>query len=167
MTLIFGTRPSLLARKQTAHVIRLLQAALPALECQEQIITTRGDHTLDGSLPELGGKGIFTSELDIALLSGQVDVLVHSLKDLPLKETPGITIAAIPVRDSAFDVLVSSKNQTLSDLPEAARVGTSSLRRRAQLLACRSDLTILPLRGNVDTRLHQLMAGEYDALILA
>src|ERR1051325_3469039 len=167
MALIFGRRPFPLAREQTAHVIRLLQVVWHDLECQEQVITTKGDRILDQSLREIGGKGIFTSELETALLSGQVDVLVHSLKDLPLKETPGITIAAIPVRDSAFDVLVSRKNQTLSDLPEAARVGTSSLRRRAQLLACRSDLTILPLRGNVDTRLHQLMAGEYDALILA
>src|ERR1041385_8055612 len=167
MALIFGTRPFPLAREQTAHVIRLLQAAWHDLECQEQVITTKGDRILEQSFPEIEEKGIFTNELETALLSGQVDVVVHSLKDLPLKETPGITIAAIPVRDSAFDVLVSRKKQTLSDLPESARVGTSSLRRRAQLLACRPDLTILPLRGNVDTRVRQLTAGEYDAIILA
>ena len=167
MALIFATRPSPLAREQTAHVIRLLQVAWPDLECQERIITTKGDRMLNESLPEPGGKGIFTSELEVALLSGQVDVLVHSLKDLPLKETPGTTIAAIPVRDSAFDVLISRQSQTLSDLPEASRVGTSSPRRRAQLLACRPDLTILPLRGSIDTRLAKLMAGEYDAIILA
>jgi len=167
MTLIFATRPSPLARSQTARVIRLLRAVWPALECQEHIITTKGDRNVDGPLPAIGGKGLFTSELEAALLSGQVDAAVHSLKDLPVEETPGVVVAAVPARDSAFDVLVSAKGQTLANLPEAARVGTSSLRRAAQLLACRSDLTILPLRGNVDTRVRKLMSGEYDAIVLA
>jgi hydroxymethylbilane synthase len=167
MRLIFATRSSALARYQTSHVIRLLQAAWPDLECQEQIITTQGDRVVDQPLPEIGGKGVFTSELESALLVGEVDAAVHSLKDLPVEETPGITIAAVPARDAAFDVLVSANGQTLANLPEAARVGTSSPRRGAQLLACRPDLKILPLRGNVDTRLRKLMSGEYDAIILA
>lgn len=165
--MIFATRPSPLARAQTAHVIHLLKAAWPGLKCQEHIITTNGDHIVDQPLPEIGGKGVFTSELEAALLLRQVDVAVHSLKDLPVEETPGITIAAIPARDVAFDVLVSANGQTLANLPEAARVGTCSPRRSAQLLACRPDLTILPLRGNVNTRVHKLMSGEYDAIILA
>src|SRR5687768_688297 len=167
MNLIFATRPSALARWQTAHVIRLLQNAWPALECNEHIITTTGDRVLDRPLPEIGGKGLFTSELENALLSGEVDAAVHSLKDLPVEDTPGIVIAAIPARESAFDVLVSADEKTLADLPEAASVGTCSLRRTAQLLARRPDLTILPLRGNVDTRLRKVMNGEYDAIVLA
>ncbi len=167
MTLIFATRPSPLARAQTAHIIRLLQAAWPDLECREYIIPAQCDRLVDQSLPEIGSKGLFTSDLETALLSGQVDVAVHSLKDLPVEETPGILIAAVPERDSAFDVLVSAQGQTLANLPEAAQVGTSSLRRSAQLLACRPDLTILPLRGNIDTRVRKLMSREYDAIVLA
>jgi len=167
MNLIFATRPSALARWQTAHVINLLQAAWPGLECSERIITTSGDRILDRPLPEIGGKGVFTSELETALLSGEVHVAVHSLKDLPVEDTAGIVIAAIPARESAFDVLVSANGQTLADLPESARVGTCSLRRTAQLLARRPDLTILPLRGNVDTRVRKVMEGEYDAIVLA
>lgn len=167
MTLIFATRPSPLARAQTAHIIRLLQAAWPDLECREYIIPAQGDRLVDQPLPEIGSRGLFTSDLETALLSGQVDVAVHSLKDLPVEETPGILIAAVPERDSAFDVLVSAQGQTLANLPEAARVGTSSLRRSAQLLACRPDLTILPLRGNIDTRVRKLMSREYDAIVLA
>ena len=111
MILTFATRPSPLARAQTAQVIQLLQAAWPDLECQEAIITTRGDRIAEQSLPEIGSKGLFTNELESALLSGQVDVAVHSLKDLPVEETPGIAIAAVPARDSAFDVLVSANGQ--------------------------------------------------------
>jgi hydroxymethylbilane synthase len=118
-------------------------------------------------LPEIGGKGIFTSELQDALLSGKVDVAVHSLKDLPAENTPGIVIAAIPERGAVYDVLVSRDRQPLSRLSEGARVGTSSLRRTAQLLASRADLTILPLRGNVDTRVRKALNGEYDAIVLA
>lgn len=167
MTLVFATRPSALARWQTAHVIHLLQDAWPGLECSEQVFTTTGDRVLDRPLTEIGGKGLFTSELESALLSGQVQAAVHSLKDLPVEDSPGIVVAAIPARDSAFDVLVSARGQSLAGLPEAARVGTCSLRRTAQLLARRPDLTILPLRGNVDTRVRKLLAGDYDAIILA
>ncbi len=167
MQLTFATRPSPLARWQAAHVIRLLQAAHPGLECREYIITTKGDHVLDRPLPEIGGKGLFTAELEQALLSGEVDATVHSLKDLPVEDTPGIVIAAIPEREVAYDVMVSARAQTLFKLPEGARVGTCSTRRTAQLLARRPDLTILPLRGNVDTRVKKAMNGEYDAIVLA
>ena len=167
MTLIFATRPSPLARTQTAYVIRLLKATWPDLECREQVIITKGDRLVDQPLPEIGGEGLFTSELEEALLSGQVNVAVHSLKDLPVEETPGTIIAAVPARDSAFDVLLSANGQTLASLPEAARVGTSSPRRAAQLLAYRPDLTILSLRGNMDARVRKLMSGEYDAIVLA
>jgi hydroxymethylbilane synthase len=167
MHLTFATRPSALARWQTARVIQLLQAAHPGLECDEYLITTTGDRVLDRSLPEIGGKGLFTAELEDALLSGKVHAAVHSLKDLPIEDTPGIVIAAIPEREAAYDVLVSANHRTLSGLLEGARVGTCSVRRGAQLLAQRSDLTILPLRGNVDTRLRKVMSGEYDAIVLA
>ena len=167
MRLTFATRPSTLARWQTGRVIQLLQAAHPGLECSEHIITTIGDRVLDRPLPEIGGKGVFTSELEEALLSGKVHAAVHSLKDLPVEDTPGIIVAAIPERDAAHDVLVSANGYTLSNLPEGARVGTCSLRRTAQILALRPDLTILPLRGNVDTRVRKVLNGEYDAIILA
>jgi hydroxymethylbilane synthase len=167
MQLTFATRPSALARWQTARVIELLQAAHPGLECDESIITTRGDRVPDLPIPEIGGKGLFTSELEEALLSGKAHIAVHSLKDLPLEDTPGIVIAAIPERASPYDVLVSANRSTLSTLPDGARVGTSSLRRTAQLLARRPDLTIWPLRGNVDTRVRKAMDGEYDAIVLA
>ena len=167
MQLTFATRPSALARWQTAHVIQLLQAAHPGLECIERVIVTTGDRELDQLVPEIGHKGLFTSELEYALLSGEVQAAVHSLKDLPIEDTPGIVIAAIPEREAAQDVLVCAGRQTLSRLPEGARVGTGSLRRSAQLVARRPDLTILPLRGNVDTRLQKMLNGEYDAIVLA
>jgi hydroxymethylbilane synthase len=167
MQLTFATRPSALARWQTARVIQLLQVAHPGLECSEYVITTTGDRVLDRPLPEIGGKGLFTSELEDALLLGKVQAAVHSLKDLPVENTPGIVVAAIPERETAFDVLVSADGQTISSLPEGARVGTCSLRRTAQLLANRPDLTILPLRGNVDSRVRKVLNGEYDAIVLA
>ena len=167
MQLTFATRPSALARWQTKRVIQLLQAAHPDLECSEYVITTTGDRVLDRPLPEIGGKGLFTSELEDALLLGKVHAAVHSLKDLPVEDTPGIAIAAIPEREAAFDVLVSANGWTISNLPEGSRVGTCSLRRTAQLLAHRPDLTILPLRGNVDTRVRKVLNGDYDAIVLA
>lgn len=167
MQLAFATRPSALARWQTAHVIQLLQAAHPGLACSEHMITTNGDRVLDRPLLEIGGKGLFTAELEEALLSGKVHAAVHSLKDLPVKDTAGIVVAAIPERGSAHDVLVSAEAWTLSRLPEGARVGTCSLRRSAQLLARRPDLTILPVRGNIDTRLRKVLDGEFEAIVLA
>jgi hydroxymethylbilane synthase len=148
-------------------VIQLLQAEHPGLECSERVITTSGDRILDRPLPEIGGKGLFTSELEEALLSGKVHAAVHSLKDLPVEATPELVVAAIPEREAAQDVLVTADGRTLSNLQEGARVGTSSLRRTAQLLARRPDLTILPLRGNVDSRVRKVLNGDYDAIVLA
>lgn len=167
MPLVFATRPSALARWQTARVIQLLQAAHPGLECREHVVTTTGDRVIDRPLPEIGGKGLFTAELEDALLSGKVDAAVHSLKDLPVEDTPGLIVGAIPERKATHDVLVSVDGLKLSDLPEGARVGTCSVRRIAQLLAQRPDLTILPLRGNLDSRVRKVMNGEYDAIVLA
>ena len=167
MQLTFATRPSALARWQTARVIQLLQASHPGLECSQYVITTTGDRVLDRPLPEIGGKGFFTAELEEALLSGKVQAAVHSLKDLPVEDSPGLALAAVPERESARDVLVSAQAWTLSDLPEGARVGTSSLRRAAQLLARRPDVLILPLRGNIDTRVRKVLDGEYEAIVLA
>lgn len=167
MTLIIATRPSPFARAQTAHVIRLLRTVYPDLKCQEQIIATKGDCLTEQSLPSIGEEGFFTKELEMALLSGEVNVAVHSLKDLPLNETPGLVIAAIPGRDYVFDVLLSANGQSLANLPQAACVGVNNLRRSAQLLAYRPDLTIVPLRGNTNTQMCKLMNGDYDAIVLA
>jgi hydroxymethylbilane synthase len=166
MQLTFATRPSALARWQTRRVIQLLQTAHPRLVWREYVITTTGDR-LNRPLHEIGHTGLFTDELEDALLSGTVHAAVHSLKDLPVEGTPGLVVAAIPERAGAYDVLVSAQAWTLSSLPEGARVGTCSLRRTAQLLARRPDLTILPLRGDVDTRVRKVLNGEFDAIVLA
>jgi len=163
----FATRPSKLACWQTEWVIRELQNAWPDLECETIIITTQGDRDLERPLPEIGGKGLFTQELEAALSSGMVQAAVHSLKDLPIEPAEGLTIGAIPVRAEARDVLISLRGETLEGLPVGARIGTSSLRRSAQLLAMRDDLVIKPLRGNVDTRIRKLHSGQYEAIVLA
>ncbi len=167
MNLKFATRPSKLARWQTNYVMRALEALHPDLTCTEEIFVTQGDKTLDKSLPAIGGKGLFTQELEAALLSGRVDAAVHSLKDLPTENPAGLTLGAIPARADARDALVSAQGYTLENLPEGARVGTSSPRRAAQLLARRPDLHIADIRGNVDTRLRKLLAGQYDAVVFA
>ena len=167
MQLNFATRPSALARWQTARVIELLQRVYSDLACSEYVVPSKGDGMLDHPLPEIGEKGLFTGELESALLSGTVQAAVHSLKDLPVETTPGLVIAAIPERETAQDVLVTTEGQKLSDLPAGAIIGTCSLRRTAQLLARRPDLTILPVRGNVDSRVRKVMDGEYDAIVLA
>jgi hydroxymethylbilane synthase len=166
-TIIFATRPSALALWQTRWVMAQLQKCWPELDCQEKIITTSGDRILDKPLPEIGGKGLFTQELESELLSGRVQAAVHSLKDLPVEDTPGLTIGAVPKRAEARDVVVSHLGQDLDALPNGASVGTSSLRRSAQLLAYRPDLRIEPLRGNVDTRVGKAAEGQVDAIILA
>ncbi len=166
-TLLFATRPSALARRQTQWVCQALEKAWPGLVCQEVVISTQGDRILDRPLPEIGGKGLFTLELEGELLEGRVHGAVHSLKDLPVENSPGLTLGAIPERAEVRDVLISSSGKGLAELPYAARLGTSSLRRTAQALALRPDLKIGPLRGNVDTRLKKALAGEYDAIILA
>lgn len=165
--MIFATRPSALARWQTRWVIERLQEFWPDLECREQVFTTQGDRILDRPLPEIGGKGLFTEELEKAIFSGEVNAAVHSLKDLPVENPAGIVVAAIPQRADPRDVIVSARGWSLGSLPLGSLVGTSSLRRSAQLLAVRSDLKIEPLRGNVDTRLRKAMDQQYDAIVLA
>ncbi len=167
MKLIFATRPSALARWQTQWVINALKNLHPHLECEEKIITTQGDKILDKPLPEIGGKGLFTQELEAELLSGAVHCAVHSLKDLPVENPAGLTIGCIPVRGEVRDALISRDGYTLATLPPHASVGTSSLRRAAQLLSLRPDLRTQSLRGNVDTRLRKALDGQYDAIILA
>src|SRR5512143_951324 len=165
--LIFATRPSALARWQTHWVIDVLRRLHPDLICEEKVITTQGDKILDKPLPEIGGKGLFTQELESELLSGAVHCAVHSLKDLPVEDSDGLTVGCIPERAEVRDALVSARYTSIDLLPHEAIVGTSSLRRSAQLLAARPDLRIRSLRGNVDTRLRKAMQGEYDAVVLA
>lgn len=167
MQLVFATRPSALARWQTRWVIQALKDLHPTLECEEKIITTQGDKILDKPLPEIGGKGLFTQELENELLSGTVRCAVHSLKDLPVENPVGLTIGCIPTRAEVRDALVSKNGYTITTLPKGASVGTSSLRRAAQILSRRPDLHTESLRGNVDTRLRKALNGQYDAIILA
>lgn len=167
MKILFATRPSALARWQTSHIIEKLHDAWDDLTCDQMVFTTRGDKVLDKSLPEIGGKGLFTFELEQALLDGRVQAAVHSLKDLPTEDPAGLMIGVIPQRADARDALVCPRGDTLATLPEGARVGTSSLRRQAQLLAHRPDLRVESVRGNVDTRLRKVQEGQYDAIILA
>jgi hydroxymethylbilane synthase len=166
-SIILGSRPSKLARWQTEHVRDLLQAAWPALTCRIVFFETQGDKNLAQPLPEIGGKGVFTTELETALRSGEIDLAVHSLKDLPVAESPELCIAAISQRADARDVLISANGKNLASLSPGSRIGTSSLRRSAQIAAFRADLRILPLRGNVDTRIQKALRGEYDAILLA
>jgi len=160
-----GTRASQLAQWQAnwaAGELRRLGATVELLE-----ITTSGDRHDKGPVAHLGQQGVFTKELQSALLAERVDVAVHSLKDLPTQTVDGLVLAAVPPRESSADALVSNIAQSLTDLPQGARVGTGSPRRRAQLKHLRHDLEVADLRGNVDTRLRKLDAAEYDAIILA
>lgn len=169
LTLRLGTRGSALARWQTDHVAGLLRAAWPGLTCTVVVIETHGDRVLDTPLPLIGGKGVFTAELEAALRSGAIDLAVHSLKDLPVAMPEGLALGAVPERADAADVLVSRAGFTLETLPDGATVGTSSRRRAAQLLVARPDLRIADLRGNVDTRIRKALASDdpYDAILLA
>src|SRR6478752_3248290 len=160
-----GSRGSQLALWQANHISALLRAQ--GHEVQIEVIKTTGDEINDVALVQVGTKGMFTKEIEEALAEGRVDLAVHSLKDLPTEILPGFEIAAIPAREDPYDVFCSSQYRSIAELPQRARVGTSSLRRQAQLKALRPDLEIEPLRGNVDTRLRKLEAGEYDAIILA
>ena len=166
MKLVFATRPSALARWQTQWVMNALKNIHHDLECEEKVITTQGDKILDKPLPEIGGKGLFTQELETELLSGAVHCAVHSLKDLPVENPAGLTIGCIPFRAEVRDVLISKNGNTLATLPKGATVGTSSLRRAAQILSMRPDLRTASLRGNVDTRVRKALDGQ-DAIILA
>ncbi|PKM06678.1 MAG: hydroxymethylbilane synthase [Gammaproteobacteria bacterium HGW-Gammaproteobacteria-4] len=166
-TLRLATRKSALALWQTEHVAARLRAAHPGLEVQLVPMSTRGDQVLDRSLAAIGGKGLFLKELEVAMLAGEADAAVHSLKDVPMQLDGPFTLAAILERADPFDALVSNHYDSLAALPAGARVGTSALRRQAQLRAFRPDLQLLDLRGNVNTRLARLDDGSFDAIILA
>ncbi|MEO8671269.1 MAG: hydroxymethylbilane synthase [Tahibacter sp.] len=162
-----ATRQSALALWQAEHVAARLRATHPGLHVELVPMTTRGDQILDQSLSSIGGKGLFLKELEVAMLEGRADIAVHSLKDVPMELDAGLAIGAVLERADAADALVSSRYRRLDELPQGARVGTSSLRRQAQLRAARPDLQLSDLRGNVGTRLGKLDEGRYDAIILA
>ncbi|NWF79043.1 MAG: hydroxymethylbilane synthase [Chloroflexi bacterium] len=168
--LILGTRGSRLALAQSTMIADALRVLHPGLELELRVISTQGDRVLDVALSAVGDKGLFVKELEQALLAHEVDFCVHSCKDLPSIVPDGLILAAFPARVDPRDVLVvreSASDATLATLPHAAVVGTSSLRRACQLRALRPDLALRDVRGNVDTRLRKLAAGQYDALILA
>lgn len=164
-TLRIGSRGSQLALWQANHISALLRAR--GHEVELEIIKTTGDKILDVALAKVGTKGMFTKEIEEALAAGKVDLAVHSLKDLPTELPEGFELAAVTTRENPRDVFLSVKYDSITALPQGARVGTSSLRRQAQIKAQRPDLEIHPLRGNVDTRVRKLEQGEYDAIILA
>jgi len=162
-----GTRKSKLAMWQTKFVVHLMRLFDPSLEVEIVPITTKGDKILDTALSKIGDKGVFTKEIEEKLIEGEIDMAVHSLKDMPTLLPKGLTLAAYTMRDFPFDVLVSRDGKKLNELPPGAVVGTSSLRRRALLKRVRPDLKIKEIRGNIDTRLKKLEEGQYDAIILA
>jgi hydroxymethylbilane synthase len=165
--LVIGSRGSKLALFQANWVKSQLESHHPGLQVAIDIIKTSGDMFLHAPLSQIGGKGLFTKEIEDALLAASVDLAVHSLKDLPTILPEGLCLAAVSVREDARDALVSNRYSSLAALPPGARVGTSSLRRQSQLLALRGDLKILNLRGNLDTRLRKLHEGNYEAILLA
>ena len=165
--MIIGTRKSLLALWQSNYIADCLIKQYPSCTVTLQHIITKGDRILDVPLAQIGDKGLFTKELETALLDGTIDLAVHSLKDMPTKLPDGLILTAITQRAKAGDAFVSNKYKRIEDLPKGAILGTSSLRRRAQILAVRPDLEIVDLRGNVDTRLKKLDTGTMDAIILA
>lgn len=165
--LIIGTRQSLLAMWQSNYIAGRLREEYPGCEVTLKKIVTKGDRILDVPLAKIGGKGLFTKEIEQELLDGTIDLAVHSLKDMPTVLPEGLCLTAITERANAGDAFVSNKCNSIEELPEGSVLGTSSLRRRAQLLARRPDLKIVDLRGNVDTRLKKLDEGQMDAIILA
>lgn len=167
MRLRIATRKSALALWQTQHVAAQLRSAHPELEIELVPLSTRGDEILDRSLATVGGKGLFLKELEDAMLRGEADCAVHSLKDVPMELDGPFVLPAVLERADPFDAFVSHHFESVETLPTGARVGTSSLRRQAQLRARRADLHLVDLRGNVNTRLAKLDAGDYDAIILA
>lgn len=168
-----GTRGSKLALTQCGWVQRQIVALMGFDPAQADdiapltIITTQGDRIQDRRLIEAGGKQLFTKEIEDALLRGDIDVAVHSLKDMPAADIPGLSLCAIPVREDQRDAFISLKYERVEDMPAGARLGTASLRRQAQMLSLRPDLEIVMIRGNVDTRLAKLQAGDCDAMLLA
>ncbi len=162
-----GTRGSPLALWQANWVKSALTAGSSFVRVDIEVIKTRGDKILDVPLAKIGGKGLFVKEIEEALLDGRIDLAVHSMKDMPAELPEGLIIGAIPERENPQDVLLSRTGCTLSELKHGARIGTSSLRRAAQLRSRRPDLEILPLRGNLDTRVHKLQTQDLDAIVLA
>lgn len=162
-----ATRRSALAMWQAYHVQDLLTEHYPSIEVELVPIVTRGDRVLDRPLAEIGGKGLFLKELEHSMLNHESDLAVHSMKDMPAEMTPGLSLEVSLPRANPFDAWICPAGHSLQSLPAGSRVGTSSLRRECQLAALRPDLKVIPLRGNVDTRLGKVQAGEYEAIILA
>ncbi len=162
-----GTRTSSLARWQTRFIAGLLSKRHPGLRAEIIPIVTAGDRDANTPLPRIGGKGVFTEELELALREGSIDLAVHSLKDLPVEPSPELELVVAGPRADPRDVLVARQQVTLATLPPRATVGTCSTRRTVQLRAARPDLTIVPLRGNIDTRVRKAREGLYDAILLA
>ena len=169
MNIRFGTRGSALALWQTRYVMAELTAANATVTAAYEIYSTKGDRVIDVPLPQVGGKGLFTAELEAALHSGDIDCAVHSLKDLPTEQPAGLALGAIMPRADARDVLISRSGKTLLELPQGAVIGTSSHRRGAQLKAIRPDIQLADIRGNVDTRIKKALDpdDQYDAIMLA
>jgi hydroxymethylbilane synthase len=165
--LIIGSRGSKLAMTQSQHVADLLHDHAPAIGVSIEVFSTRGDEILDKPLAEIGGKGLFTEELEEAMRDGRIDMAVHSMKDLPTALAEGLCLGGVPPREAPYDAFVSARYAGLDALPEGARVGTSSLRRKAQLLARRPDLQVVDIRGNVETRIRKTTDGTVDAAVLA
>jgi hydroxymethylbilane synthase len=162
-----GTRGSQLALWQAHHVKTCIETLFPELTIEIITISTKGDRITDRPLALVGGKGLFVKEIETALMNKEIDIAVHSMKDMPGELPEGLVIGAIPERGNPFDVMISRENKLLADYPANARIGTSSLRRGSQLKAARPDLEILSIRGNLDTRLKKLKAGNFDAIVLA
>ena len=162
-----ATRGSKLALWQAHHISGLLKAQYPGIDVELNIIKTKGDKILDVPLAKIGGKGLFVKEIEEALLAGEADIAVHSMKDVPAELPEGLKLGIIPEREAPTDCFLSATYPDIASLPAGARVGTSSLRRQTQLMGLRRDLCIVSLRGNLDTRVGKLMAGEFDAIIVA
>lgn len=162
-----ATRGSKLALWQAHHISDLLRAQYPGINVELNIIKTKGDKILDVPLAKIGGKGLFVKEIEEALLAGEADIAVHSMKDVPAELPEGLKLGIIPEREAPTDCFLSAAYPDIASLPACARVGTSSLRRQTQLMGMRRDLCIVSLRGNLDTRVGKLMAGEFDAIIVA
>ncbi|MEK4222846.1 MULTISPECIES: hydroxymethylbilane synthase [Bacillus] len=165
--IIVGSRRSKLALTQTKWVIQQLKRLNPSYEFEIKEIVTKGDKILDVTLSKVGGKGLFVKEIEQAMLNKEIDMAVHSMKDMPAYLPEGLTIGCIPEREDHRDVLISKDGLTLDQLPAGAKIGTSSLRRGAQILAHRPDVKIQWIRGNIDTRLKKLETDDYDAIVLA
>lgn len=166
-TIRVATRGSLLALTQTGWVVDRLREAHPGTEFATEVFKTVGDKILDVALNKIGGKGLFTKELEDALLDGRADIAIHSLKDMPTEQPDGLIIGCVPERVDPRDAVVTADGRPFAELPAGAIIGTSSLRRVAQLMALRPDLSFTPIRGNIDTRLRKLAAGEASALVIA